>query len=153
MRTFLGLASLGLLLASAPVNAASLCNCCTTGLAESCGAVCASAKPAPGQCVAMVDYSGEAAIADGENPLYGISLLNLDLKDAVRPELEGVRRLLENSRRSVEKDRKASARDFRKGRIDDATLAAHTQRYEAAIVNYYLGLRAYREQLATVPKK
>ena len=70
----------------------------------------------------MVDYAGEAVIADGDNPLYGISLLGLDLKDAVRPELEGVRRLLENSRRGVEKDRKASARDFRKGKIDDATL-------------------------------
>jgi hypothetical protein len=120
----LGLASLGLFLTSAPVSAASLCNCCTTGSAE-----------------------------DGDNPLYGISLLGLDLKDAVRPDLEGVRRLLENSRRGVEKDRKASARDFRKGRIDNATLAANIKRYENAIVNYYLGLRIYRDRLAAVPKK
>ena len=101
----------------------------------------------------MVDYAGEAVIADGDNPLYGISLLGLDLKDAVRPELEGIRRLLENSRRGVEKDRKASARDFRKGKIDDATLAANTKRYEDAIVNYYLGLRAYRDRLAAVPRQ
>ena len=153
MRTFIGLASLGLLLTSAPGNAASLCNCCATGSAESCGAACAPAKPAPGQCVAVMDYAGEAVIADGDNPLYGISLISLDLGDAARPELEGVRRLLENSRRGVEKDRKASARDFRKGKIDDATLAAHTQRYEDAIVNYYLGLRAYRDRLAAVPRK
>ena len=92
-------------------------------------------------------------IADGDNPLYGISLLGLDLKDAVRPELEGVRRLLENSRRGIEKDRKASARDFRRGKINDATLAVNTKRYEDAIVNYYLGLRAYRDRLAAVPKK
>jgi len=92
-------------------------------------------------------------IADGDNPLYGISLLSMDLNDAVRPELEGVRRLLEDSRRGVEKDRKASARDFRKGRIDDATLVVNTKRYENAIVNYYLGLRAYRDRLAAVPKK
>lgn len=153
MRIILGLASLGLFLTSAPVNAASLCNCCTTGVAESCSAACASAKPAPGQCVARADYSREAVIADGDNPLYGISLLGLDLKDAARPELEGVRRLLENSRRGVEKDRKAAARDFRKGRIDDATLKSNIQRYEDAIVNYYLGLRAYRDRLAAVPKK
>ena len=101
----------------------------------------------------MVDYTGEVVIADGDSPLYGISLLSLGLKDAVRPELEGVRRLLEDSRRGVEKDRKTSARDFRKGKIDDAALAAHTQRYEDAIVNYYLGLRAYRDRLAAVPKE
>ena len=100
-----------------------------------------------------MDYAGEAVIADGDNPLYGISLLGLDLNDAVRPELEGVRRLLEDSRRGVEKDRKASARDFRKGKIDDATLAVNTKRYEEAIVNYYLGLWAYRDRLAAVPKK
>ncbi len=147
------MASLGLLLASAPVSAVSLCNCCATGVAESCGAVCAPAKPAPGQCVAKVDYAGEAVIADGDNPLYGISLLGLDLRDAARPDLEGVRRLLEDSRRGVEKDRKISARDFRKGKIDDATLAVITKRYEDAIVNYYLGLRAYRDRLAAVPKK
>jgi hypothetical protein len=100
-----------------------------------------------------MDYAGEAVIADGDNPLYGISLLGLNLKDAVRPELEGVRRLLEDSRRGVEKDRKASARDFRKGKIDEATLAANTRRYEDAIVNYYLGLRAYRNRLTAVPRR
>ena len=128
MRTFLGLAIAGLFFTSTTVEAADLCNCCATGVAGSCSAVCAPAKPASGQCVAMVDYAGEAVIADGDNPLYGISLISLDLKDAMRPELEGVRRLLEESRRGVEKDRKMSARDFRKGKIDDATLATNTQR-------------------------
>ena len=153
MRILFGLASLGLLLTLAPVNAASLCNCCATGVVESCSTMCAPVKPAIGQCVAVMDYAGEAVIADGDNPLYGISLLGLDLNDAVRPELEGVRRLLEDSRRGVEKDRKASARNFRKGKIDDTTLAAHAKRYEDAIVNYYLGQRAYRDRLAAVPKK
>lgn len=151
MRIILGLASLGLFLASAPVNAASLCNCCATGTAQSCSAVCAPAKPAPSQCVARVDYAGESVIADGANPLYGISLLGIEMKDALRPELEGVRRLLEDSRRGVEKDRKISALDFRNGKIDDAALAANTKRYEDAIVNYYLGLRAYRDRLEEVP--
>ena len=46
-------------------------------------------KPAPGQCVAMVDYAGEAMIADGDNPLYGISLLqHLISRMPVRPQLE-----------------------------------------------------------------
>jgi hypothetical protein len=153
MRTILGLASLGLLLTSAPVNAANLCNCCVAGGGEQCSSVCAPAKPVPGQCVARVNYAGEAVIADGDNPLYGISLLGLDLGDAARSELEQVRRLLEDSRRGAEKDRKTSARDFRKGKIDDAALAVNSKRYEDAIVNYYLGLRAYRDRLATVPRK
>lgn len=151
MRALIGLATLGLFLTSVPGNAASLCNCCATGTAQNCSAICAPLMPAPSQCVARVDYAGAAVIADGDNPLYGISLLGLDLKDAARPELEGVRRLLEDSRRGVEKDRKTSALDFRKGKIDDAGLAANTKRYEDAIVNYYLGLRVYRDRLAAVP--
>jgi len=103
--------------------------------------------------VPLVDYAGEATIAEGENPLYGISLRSITLEDAMRPQLEGFRRLLEMARRGAEQDRRASARDFRKHRIDDATVQANIQRYESAVVNYYLGLRAYRDRLAAVPKK
>jgi hypothetical protein len=153
MRALSGLAGTGLFLASVSANAASLCNCCTTGVAQSCSAICAPAKPVPGQCVAVADYAGEAMIAAGENPLYGISLRSISLGDAMRPQLEGFRRLLETARRGAEKDRKVSARDFRKHKIDEATVKANVQRYESAIVNYYLGLRAYRDRLAAVPKK
>ncbi len=151
MRAILALAGAGLFLAAAPVNAASLCNCCASGAAQSCSAVCASAKPAPGQCIAMVDFAAEPTIAPGENPLYGISLLSLSLEGSTRPQLEELRRLLENSRRGLEKDRKASIRDFRKHKIDAATAQANGKRYEDAIVNYYLGLRAYRDRLAAAP--
>lgn len=99
----------------------------------------------------MIDFAGEATIAPGENPLYGISLLDLSLEDATRPQLEGLRKLLENSRRGLEKDRKASIQDFRKHKIDAATAQANGKRYEDAIVNYYLGLRAYRDRLAAAP--
>jgi len=101
----------------------------------------------------MVDYAGAAMIGEGENPLYGISLRSISLEDAMRPQLEGFRKLLEMARRGAEKDRKASMRDFRKHKIDDATVEANTQRYESAVVNYYLGLRAYRDRLAAVPKQ
>ena len=153
MRALLGLAGVGLFLATASVTAASLCNCCATGVAESCSAVCAPVKPVSGQCVAMVDYAGEATIAAGENPLYGISFRGISLDDAMRPELEGFRRLLEMARRGAEKDRKASIRDFRKHKIDEATVQANTQRYESAVVNYYHGLRAYRDRLAAIPRQ
>ena len=153
MRTLLGLAGAGLFLASASVNAASLCNCCATGMAESCQTECAPAKPTPNQCIAILDYTGKTTIAAGDNPLYEISLRNIYLEDAMRPQLEDFRKLLEITRRGVEKDRKASYRDFRKHKINEATAMANTKRYEDAIVNYYFGLQAYRDRLAAVPKQ
>jgi hypothetical protein len=153
MRALLGLAAIGLFLATAPVNGASLCNCCASGVAESCSAMCASAKPASGHCVAIVDYAGVATIAGGVNPLYDTSLRSISLEDAGRRQLESFRKLLELARRGLEKDRKASKSDFRKRRIDEAGFKANTQRYEDAVVNYYWGLRAYRDRLAAVPKK
>ena len=153
MRVFLGLAGAGLFLASISANAASLCNCCATGVAESCTTVCAATKPSAGQCVALVDYASEATIAPSENPLYGISLLNISLGDATRPELGDYLKLLELTRRGLEKDRKASVRDFRKHKIDEAAATANAERYEDAIVNYYVGIQAYRDRLAAAPKK
>ena len=140
MRALLGLAAMGLIFATTSVNGASLCNCCASGVAESCSAVCASAKPAPGKCIAMVDYGGEATIADGVNPLYDTSLRSISFEDAGRQQLESFRKLLETARRGLEKDRKASKSDFRKHRIDEAGFKANTQRYEDAVVNYYWGL-------------
>lgn len=104
MKALLGLAGAGLILATASMNAASLCNCCATGVAESCSAICAPAKPVSGQCVTMVDYAGEATIAAGEIPLYGISLRSISLEEPMRAQLESFRRLLEMARRGAEKD-------------------------------------------------
>jgi hypothetical protein len=115
--------------------------------------MCVGAKPASGQCVAIVDYAGVAIIAGGVNPLYDTSLRSISLEDAGRRQLESFRKLLETARRGLEKDRKASKSDFRKHRIDEAGFKANTQRYEDAVVNYYWGLRAYRDRLAAVPKK
>lgn len=153
MRALLGLAGTGLFLASVSVNAASLCNCCDTGVAENCTTVCTPAKPAPNQCIAMLDYAGKTTVSASDNPLYGISLRTIHLEDAQRPQLEGFRKLLEFTRRGLEKDRKTFYRDFRKHKIDEATAMANAKRYEDAIVNYYLGLQAYRDRLAAVPKQ
>jgi hypothetical protein len=101
----------------------------------------------------MVDYAGEATIAAGEIPLYGISLRSISLEEPMRPQLESFRRLLEMGRRGVEKDHITSARDFRKGKIDEAAVKVNSQRYEDVIVNYYLGLRAYRDRLAAAPRQ
>ena len=137
----------GLLMAATSANSASLCNCCETGMAEACKATCAAVTLAAGQCVATVDFGGTTAIAAGENPLYSISLRGMHLAATKRMELEDFRRLLEAARAGAETDRKASMADFRRKKIDQAVAAANAKRYDEAIVNYYLGLRAYRDSV------
>lgn len=138
------LAAFGLMAAANGASAASLCNCCGTDTAQSCAAVCEPVKAPQGQCVAAVDFAGKPAISENVNPLYEVSLRNLRL-GTDGAELETFRRLLEASRRGVEKDRRAALRAYARGKIDQSTGAASIARYEAAIVNYYLGLQAYRD--------
>lgn len=138
-------ASGSLFMAVASANSAVLCNCCETGMAETCKATCATVTLPVGQCVAAVDFAGVTKIATGENPLYAVSLRAMHLGGAKRMALEDFRRLLEAARAGVEKDRKAAIADFKRKKIDAATAAANSKRYEEAIVNYYLGLRAYRD--------
>lgn len=152
MRALLGLAAMGLFLATASANGAGLCNCCASDNSENCAAACSAIKVVPGQCSVVASFAGKKTITTEANPLYGISLRNLSLVDTTRPQLEDLRKLLENSRRGLEKDRKASKRDFLKHKIDEAAFKANTLRYEDAVVNYYWGLRAYRDRLAAVPK-
>ncbi len=138
------LAAFGLIAAAKGGSAASLCMCCGTDTAQACAAVCQPVEAPQGQCVAAVDFAGKPAISENVNPLYEVSLRNLRL-GTDGAELEAFRRLLETSRRGVEKDRRAALRAYGRGKIDLAARAASIARYEAAIVNYYLGLQAYRD--------
>ena len=138
------LAAFGLIAAANGGSAASLCKCCGTDTAQACAAVCQPVAVPQGQCVAAVDFAGKPAISENVNPLYEVSLRNLRL-GTDGAELEAFRRLLEASRRGVEKDRRAALRAYGRGKIDLAARAASIARYEAAIVNYYLGLQAYRD--------
>ena len=133
-----------LLLAALPASAASLCNCCTTGTSEACASVCAPLKPAEGLCLPAVDFAGTAAIGDGQNPLYDVPLNSLDLKGTGRKDMESFRILLEGSRKGIEKDRRSALRERAKGMIDQAAAASAAKRYDDAMVNYYLGMNAYR---------
>ncbi|MGQ0484118.1 MAG: hypothetical protein ACT4SY_02020 [Hyphomicrobiales bacterium] len=139
------LAAFGLMAAVNGAAAASLCNCCGTDTAEACAAVCQPVKVPQGQCVAAVDFAGKPAISENVNPLYDVSLRNLRLATTKGAELEAFRRLLEAARRGVEKDRRAALRAYARGKIDQSAGAASIARYESAIVNYYLGLQAYRD--------
>jgi hypothetical protein len=124
--------------------AANLCDCCGEQTAQSCATACAPVKPPEGQCVATVDFSSKAKINPDKNPLYDISLRNMWLGTPDGAGLESFRRLLESARRGAERDRKAALRAHARGKIDDATNAVKVKRYEDAIINYYLGMQAYR---------
>jgi hypothetical protein len=138
------LAGLGLMAAVNSAAAASLCNCCGAGTAQSCAAVCGKVDVPQGQCMAAVDFAGKPAISENVNPLYDVPLRNLRLGTTDGGEREDFRRLLEASRRGVEKDRRAALRAHARGKTDRAAMDASLARYEAAMVNYYLGIRAYR---------
>ena len=144
MKALLPAALGAVMLAMVPASAASLCNCCGSDTAASCAKVCEPVKPAPGQCVATVDFAGTAIIGKDQNPLYDMPLKNLWLGTPSRDDLEAFRRLLENARRGPEKDRRAALKAYAKGKIDRTAADAAAKRYEDAIVNYYLGVHAYR---------
>ena len=144
MRSLLaGLA--GVVWMTASTSAASLCNCCGASTEQSCAAVCEPVKPPEGQCVPAVDYTGTATIGPNVNPLYDTTLRNIWLGTPGFGELESFRKLLEAARKGVERDRKASLQAFARREIDQAAADAAAKLYETAIVNYYLGLQAYRD--------
>jgi hypothetical protein len=91
-----------------------------------------------------VDFAGTAEIAPDTNPLYEFSLRNIKLHDYTREHLELYRRLLERARTSAEADRKQALRARRRGKIDAAQALTLAKRYDDAMVNYYLGIQAYR---------
>jgi hypothetical protein len=139
----------GVLLCSAlPASAASLCNCCGGGTAATCSTACEQVKPPEGQCVSTVDFSGSVTIGPGKNPLYEMSLQNLFVGPATKPQLESLRLLLEQSRLGAEVDRKMALHDFAGGKIDKVAADSAAKRYDDAMVNYFLGVHAYREALA-----
>lgn len=126
------------------VSAAGLCDCCESGLSQSCIAACDASKPEIGQCLIAVDYTAATEIGPGQNPLYGRSLRTISLGTPNRDEREAFRRLMEKSRLGVENDRKLALRAHAKGEIDDTEAQRLAKRYDDAIVNYYLGIHAYR---------
>jgi hypothetical protein len=138
-------AAIGLLcLSGVPAASASLCNCCGDKTEASCSTACAAVKPAKGQCIATVDFAAEADVGPNVNPLYNVPLRNMWLGTPSRNQLESFRRLLEKARKGAESDRKLALRAKASGKIDEATAQSRAARYDDAMVNYYLGIQAYR---------
>ena len=127
-----------------PAGAAGLCNCCGDLTSSACSAACNQVRPAAGQCIATVDYAAGPGVNEGTNPLYDMDLRDVRLGSPSAAQLEAFRRMLEAARRGAEADRKAAVRARRRGKIDTAEAASRAKRYDKAIVNYYLGIQAYR---------
>lgn len=127
-----------------PASAASLCNCCAGGTAAACASACQQVTPAAGQCTPVVDFAADAAIGPGQNPLYGFSLKNLVVGPASAAQRELLRRMLEEARLAAEADRKTALRDHAAGKMNANAAAALARRYDRAMVNYFLGIHAFR---------
>lgn len=61
--------------------------------------------------------------------------------------IETFRQLLETARKGAERDRKSALRAFSAGKIDGSQAQSLASRYDDALVNYYLGVQAYRVAL------
>jgi hypothetical protein len=83
-------------------------------------------------------------IGPDKNPLYDIPLRNTWLDPSRTQELEAFRQLLESARKGAESDRRLALRAFRSGKIDGSKARSLAGRYDDAMVNYYLGVQAYR---------
>ncbi|MCB1380108.1 MAG: hypothetical protein KDK89_17325 [Alphaproteobacteria bacterium] len=150
MKSLLTSATLAVIVSATAAWSADLCKCCgETGTVNACARDCAPIKPAEGQCVATVDFAGKAVIAEGVNPLYDVPLQNVWLGNAGRLKLEDFRRLLEHARKGAEADRAKALKAVSLHKIDLEEATRRAKRYDDAIINYYLGVKAYRTAIAT----
>jgi hypothetical protein len=132
-----------------PAQAVGLCNCCLDPLPAACSASCAARQTTPGQCPAFVIYDGEGALGLTGNPLNAMSLKELDVGTPRRTELEKFRVFVEKYRRLAVQDWKRAARAYDRGKLGKDAFEAASTLYRDALVGYYHGIRAYRENIGS----
>jgi hypothetical protein len=135
-----------------PVQATGLCSCCLDAMPEACSAACAARQTTPGQCPAFVIFDGEGAVGPTGNPLNAMSLKELDVGKPRRTELEGFRKFLEKYRTRAIKDWRAAARAYDRGKLAKDAFEEASTLYRDALVGYYHGIRAYRENIRAAPE-
>ena len=129
--------------------AMGFCNCCDTGLPQSCVAICAAIKQKFEMCPAVVDYDGTGAATKGTNPLNGMSLREVALGEPSPWQLELYRRFTESGRRQAVRSYKEALHRLKRHRISEADFAKANTLYREALVNYYHGIRAYLNRVGT----
>ncbi len=133
-------------------QAVGLCNCCLDPLPSACSASCAARQTTPGQCPAFVIYDGGGALGLTGNPLNAMSLKELDVGKPRRAELEQLRRFLEKYRRLAVQEWRKAARAYDRGKLGKDALETASTLYRDALVGYYHGIRAYRENIGGAPE-
>jgi hypothetical protein len=147
----LAMAACGLLAVtgSRPVQALGLCNCCLDPMPAACSAACAARQNTPGQCPAFVIYDGDGAVGATGNPLTAMSLKELDVGKPRRTELEQFRRFLEKYRRLAVQDWRKALNAYTRRKLGKDAFEAASTLYRDALVGYYHGIRAYRENIGS----
>jgi hypothetical protein len=135
-----------------PVEAVGLCNCCLDPLPAACSASCAARQNTPGQCPAFVIYDGDGATGATGNPLNAMSLKELDVGSPRRLELEQLRRFLEKYRRQAVQDWRKALNAYTRGKLGKDAFETASTLYRDALVGYYHGIRAYRENIGGAPE-
>jgi len=133
-------------------QATGLCSCCLDPLPEACSAACAARQTTPGQCPAFVIFDGEGAVGAGGNPLNAMSLKELEIGKPRRSQLEGFRKFLEKYRVKAIRDWRAAARAYDRGKLGKDAFEEASTLYREALVGYYHGIRAYRENIYNAPE-
>jgi hypothetical protein len=137
---------------SRPVGALGLCNCCLDPMPAACSSACAARQSAPGQCPAFVIYDGEGATGATGNPLNAMSLKELDVGKPRRTALEQFRRFLEKYRRQAVQDWRKALNAYTRGKLGKDAFETASTLYRDALVGYYHGIRAYRENIGGAPE-
>ena len=135
-----------------PAQANGFCTCCLNPMPEACAKACEARPATPNQCPAFVIYEGAGAVGPNGNPLNAMSLKELDMGKPHRNELEGFRRFLEKYRIKAIKDWRAAARAYDRGTLGKDAFEEASTLYRDALVGYYHGIRAYRENIYAAPE-
>jgi hypothetical protein len=137
---------------SRSAQAAGFCTCCLDPMPQACGTACAARQTRPGQCPAFAIFEGEGAVGPTGNPLNAMSLKELEIGKPQRRQLEGFRKFLEKYRVRAIKDWRAAARAYDRGKLAKDAFEEASTLYRDALVGYYHGIRAYRENIHAAPE-
>jgi len=77
-----------------------------------------------------------------------MSLKELDVGSPRRTELEQFRRFLEKYRRQAVQDWRKAVNAYDRGKLEKDALETASTLYRDALVSYYHGIRAYRENIS-----
>jgi hypothetical protein len=148
MRRVWALALGALLAGSGAVAAQGICACCDGDPTADCKPACAAAQADIGFCRPAMIFTGDPGTPAGTNPLLSPSLKYLGLADASPAELESVRQYLELWRRRSEAAFGVASDGYKAGATSRSAFDEARGRFEAELVNYQHGMRAYRSALA-----